>query len=443
MVRDILQDTQALFGFSGFKMGISKGVGRINPPIARLEFLKSRIESLEKIIREINSRPINVLASRESVVSLHKTTRITSREYHRSIQNGAATQPPSWNRKLAVRFLPRKVIKTDKVSGLDIREHRDIKNRLATWMEWISLIGEKLSREEPKDPNTQKQEIHWARRCKAMQRMLGNLLNLPLFNEVSDHIQPVSMSPIYRNVPLYNNFYKLNRDIEAGISNILGDFLALPLSRTFELYELWAYLRILRAAIELFGIDLAPADLFKYNPDNGSVRIQPENVTVKIGGGFGLSFQRRYREYWYASDSTGSFSRPMIPDISIRKEKSETHGARIIVLDAKYRIESGLNEAISSIHMYRDALVHGDSEGGISGVVVGAYLLSPHKPVFEKSWKKSSMPGRLFHPVYRGNFRFGAVTLYPGMPSETIHNSLITILEDAGYSNSGPRVHHG
>ena len=49
MVREILEDTFALFALSGFRKSIASGAGGRAPPIARLEFLRSRIEMLEEV----------------------------------------------------------------------------------------------------------------------------------------------------------------------------------------------------------------------------------------------------------------------------------------------------------------------------------------------------------------------------------------------------------
>ena len=53
------------------------------------------------------------------------------------------------------------------------------------------------------------------------------------------------------------------------------------------------------------------------------------------------------------------------------------------MLDAKYRIDDGLNDALSSIHTYRDALVREVDTGDIEGIVTAAYLLTPHLPALE------------------------------------------------------------
>jgi len=41
------------------------------------------------------------------------------------------------------------------------------------------------------------------------------------------------------------------------------------------------------------------------------------------------------------------------------------------------------------------------------------------------------MPGRLFHPEYRASFRFGAVTMRPGMTMAQLGEVLRTITADA------------
>ena len=78
--------------------------------------------------------------------------------------------------------------------------------------------------------------------------------------------------------------------------------------------------------------------------------------------------------------------------------------SRLIVLDAKYRIEGGLNEALNSIHTCRDALVREAESGDIEGIVPEAYLLMPYLPGMEEEYRETPLPGRLFHPAYRRSF---------------------------------------
>ena len=89
-----------------------------------------------------------------------------------------------------------------------------------------------------------------------------------------------------------------------GIAAVFGDFLNMPLARTFELYELWCFLRLVRAAAEEFGpAGLDVSDLF-ISDAAGGVTLAAGAVTVPVGSGWKLCFQRQYREFWIEPDGT-------------------------------------------------------------------------------------------------------------------------------------------
>jgi hypothetical protein len=159
------------------------------------------------------------------------------------------------------------------------------------------------------------------------------------------------------------------------------------------------------------------------------VTIAASAVTVPVGSGWSLCFQKQYREYWVEADGRGSYSRTMAPDVSVHQAQPEGPG-RLIVLDAKYRIDEGLNDALSSVHTYRDALVT-ESAGALKSIVSAAYLLAPHVPDLQPGYRDTPLPGRLFHPSYRGSFRFGAVTLRPGMSTAEMRATLKAVVADA------------
>jgi hypothetical protein len=154
-------------------------------------------------------------------------------------------------------------------------------------------------------------------------------------------------------------------------------------------------------------------------------------VTVPVGRGYVLCFQKQYREFWIEADRRGSFSRIMVPDVVVTAPGRAESEGQLIVLDATYRIREGLNEAINSIHTYRDALVEEAGSGKVEGFVTAAYLLTPHIPELASDYRTTQLPGRLFHPQYREAFRFGAVTLRPGMSPADLRQCLRTIVADA------------
>lgn len=239
------------------------------------------------------------------------------------------------------------------------------------------------------------------------------------------------MSSLFRNDPLYQRIYRLWQDMNLGLAALFGDFLQMPLARTYDLYELWCFLRLLRAAIQEFGsagVDLS--NLFSTDA-TGGVTIAAGAVTVPIGTDKVLCFQRHYQEYWIDPSGEGSFSRTMVPDVVFAGTGLGGPDRSVIVLDAKYRINDGLNDALNSIHTYRNALVREAESGQIEGIVTAAYLLTPHVPTLASDFRSTPVPGRLFHPEYREKFQFGAVTLRPGMSADDLRDSLKAIVADA------------
>jgi len=457
MIHDILEDTFALFNLSGFSASISKGRGDEIPPLSRLEFLRSRMEDLEEAIRQVAERPIQVLQSEEQSVPLHRASSATAAELIRSFRTERIRKEPENRDRLPDQFqgyFPERIRRSTPRSALDIREHQDMKSSLKAWHQWLHMVADRL--EADGDPDAPDAKYLEAQRCRRLSRRLKNLLDLPIFENVKDRTAPIRLTSIYRSVPAYRAFYQIHRDLNLGIARVTGDFLKMPLARTFELYELWCFLRLLRASAQYLANETVEiASIFSFDSRSGSVTVSAGRSEVPLGNGITLSFKRQYKEYWLTETGQGSFSRTMEPDLSlafpsqspaepedssdasgevedIRSQESTSHPETLIVLDAKYRIDSGLNEAVASIHKYRDALVE-DAENLPFRIVDGAYILSPQEPGdLESDWQQADMPSRLFHPKYRGKFHFGSVTLRPGMSLSEIKESLQTILEDSG-----------
>ncbi|RCN55795.1 DUF2357 domain-containing protein [Acidiferrobacter thiooxydans] len=437
MVREVLQDTFALFSLSAFRKGIARQPSNRLPPLARLEFLRSRSDEIVAAVNAIARSPRHYLHAKDVTVPAHRAARATGLEIIKSFRSGVirteAISPSRLPAALKCR-LPARITLRHCHNSLDIPEHRQIKACLQSWGEWLSGVAESLAKVELAD----NREIatragSWATRAQRISRRLNHASAAGFMAEVGEGPALLRMSPIFRNDPVYRRFYRLWQDMNLGLAALFGDFLQMPLARTYELYELWCFLRLLRAAVEEYGATGVNLSNLFLNEASGGVAIAAGAITVPIGGDRVLCFQRQYREYWVEDGREGSFSRTMAPDIVLAGGDLGGPGRHVIVLDAKYRINDGLNDALSSIHTYRDALVHEVESGRPEGIVTAAYLLTPHVPTgLQMDFKDTPMPGRLFHPQYREKFRFGAVTLRPGMSGEDLRTCLRTIVADAG-----------
>lgn len=433
MVREILEDTFALFSLSSFRIGVSRGAGARPPAIARLEFLRSRIEALEKVVADISRRPRRVLRAEDRVLPYHQARGASGPEILKSLHTGRVLKESAGPSRLPSPlqgFMPARVRMRRRRSSMDIAEHRQMAACLKAWASWLAAAADQLAKAaRPQD--VEDQAGRWASRCRGLARRLNALTMAEPFQDAGTTPAVLKLSPVFRNDPAYGRFFRLWQDMNLGIASVFGDFLNLPLARTFELYELWCFLRLLRASAEVFGDDALDLTPLFAGDAAGGVTLASGTVTLPVGEGWSLCFQRRYREFWIEPDGQGSYSRIMTPDIVLARHSADGGRAgRLIVLDAKYRIEDGLNDAISSIHTYRDALVQGVNGG--ESAVTAAYLLAPHVPRLLGDYRATPMPGRLFHPEYRGGFRFGAVSLRPGMTAEAIADALREMVRDAG-----------
>ena len=444
MVREVLEDTFALFSLTPFRKGIAHHVVNNQPPqLARLEFLRSRADAIVDAVEAIARAPRHFLQSEERTVPLHRANRITGPEIIKSFRSGVirseAVKPSRLPSALQGR-LPAQITLRQCRSSVDIPEHRQIKGCLGYWGETLNRIADMLgklgSKHGPEVDSREEREAviaaeRWAIRARHIGRSLNDAAGTGFMAEVSNGPSMLRISSLFRNDPVYQRFYRLWQDMNLGLANLFGDFLNMPLARTDQLYELWCFLRLLRAAMEEYGPkSVDPSALFR-NEGSGGVTIAAGAVTVPIGGDWVLCFQRNYCEYWCADDGVGSFSRSMKPDVVLAGTFPGASERIVIVLDAKYRIDQNLKDALKSIHTYRDALVQEAEGSRVEGIVTAAYLLTPHVPTLKENFKETPVPGRLFHPQYREKFRFGAVTLRPRMRDEELRACLRTIVADA------------
>lgn len=436
MVREILEDTFSLFSLSSFRKGIAKQRTGRPPPLARLQFLLSRVEEVIKAVEEISRAPRSFLRSEQTKVPFYRVRRTTGPEVARAFRSSAIlkeTRLPSRLPNLLSGRLPAELIVRKQRASSDITEHRQIKACLGSWAAWLTGVSDTLEATSGRlDRDSASSYRSWAVRSRRTARKLLASQNSEFFRGVGMDAPALQLSPLFRSAPAYVKFYRLWQDMNLGLAALFGDFLQMPLARTYELYELWCFLRLTRAAVEEYGAEGVDLTELFTGDASGGLTLASGAVSVVIGDGMVVSFQRRYREYWNETDGAGSFSRTMIPDVVLAHVDAHAESGRsVIVLDAKYRIDAGLNEALGSIHTYRDALVRESSDGGVAGIVRAAYLLTPHVPQFGEDFKDAAVPGRLFHPGYREKFKFGAITLRPGMRSDEMRNALRMIVADS------------
>lgn len=410
MVGEILRDTLALLAAGGFRTGMAAGSGARVPPLARLEYLRSRAEAVCAVVTAIDARPRRTLVADDQSLPYWQARTATGAEIVKSLRSGRLLKdrndPPALPAPLRG-HLPSTIRRQVRRSSLDIPEHRAIKGCLTLWSGWLGAMADLAAGSALGDEEAATRRAGWAARLRAASRELSALLRLPLLEGVREGEPRPEATPLFRNDPAYREFLRLARDMELGMSPVFGDFLDMPIARTYDLYELWVFLRLASGVGLLAGTKPTVSGLFRQSASGidfvrGAASVSAGPLTVH--------FQRPFGEFWRAADGLGSMSHEMTPDVVL--SAAGTQG--IVALDAKYRVGAGVSDALSSAHMYRDAIVAA-AGGGTSQPVVGSYVVSPHAPGLGDDWSTTAMPDRFFHPGYRADFHFGAVSLRPGM----------------------------
>lgn len=425
MVGDILADTLALFALTGHRLPVARGP--LDLQIARFEYLASCLDRAEAAVVTIDKAPWRQLGRTRVTHPLCKAGGATSRDLARALCRTDATEPALADQlsgagaALADRLggrLPKSVTRSEGRLDNHRREHSDILAVLSMWESFLSAVRQALP--QSLDDNQEAQGVVTIRRkCTVLLSRLRRLKALPLFEGIRPTRGPIAPSHLFRRVAPYRQFYSAYQGFLDGLANIQGDFLNLPLRRTFDLYEMWCFLRLAHAAANASGVTDSWRDYVSEAQAHGGLVLRLDAKPMSYGR-FRLIFKPLYREVWKVDGPrVGSFSRVMQPDVAIEVER-DGQQCPTIVLDAKYRVDEGIDDAIASIHMYAHALVDaadGISADGIKRTVAAAFVLTPRGlgdgPTVELGSDRA--PAVFYRGAYKSAFRFGAVEMRPGI----------------------------
>lgn len=437
MVGDILVDTLALLALAGGRDSIARGDAPVE--FARFEYLRRSFDRIERAVRDIDAAPWMNLRRDTRPIAIGRARGATPAQLRQSLPT-ARSLTTAERERLAPRGraladalngrLPHTI--KEPVGRVDTRrrEHADILAVLGRWRGFLIRVEAALTI-APTTSSAVRARTTAAmiRRSEAMRRRLEALARLPLFDGVEPTSGAIADSHLYRRVRPYREFYRAYRDFMAGLANVRGNFLDLPLQQTFELYELWCFLRLAHAAALHSGQEDSWRDAFREQLVNGGLLLSLQARPLAFGR-FTLIFQPLYREVWKTNGPrVGSFSRTMQPDIALSSGTGDAGSRPIVILDAKYRTEESINDAVGSIHMYRDAIVEraGTTEHG--RVVVAGFVMTPQvEGASDVEWRDDDTPAVFFRSGYRDLFRFGAITMRPGVTVTAVRDVLIQIL---------------
>lgn len=249
-----------------------------------------------------------------------------------------------------------------------------------------------------------------ARKSARYKAIVQRWLNSPFMKEITENQGHFSITQKFRKHPVYRLWYQWFERLYKHDREGIGFDYPISLKDTFQLYEMWCFMKIVKILRE-DGFIQDTSGLFR-TTKNGLFLDLAENKEsqIKLQGGMSLYYQRTYQ---YNSKTYHTYTQKMIPDIVIEGEKG------IIVFDPKYRVPYNLGTALGEMHKYRDGIIHRDTG---ERAVHEVYILTPTREELVDGM-------RYFHSDFHEMYSMGAIQAVPGVENRILKKGIFTSLE--------------
>ena len=148
--------------------------------------------------------------------------------------------------------------------------------------------------------------------------------------------------------------------IRAGLGDGQGLAPAVPIDKTFALYEMWCYIGVLHAAAKARLVAAPEVTKLLQGLDDpgrlGIVLVGGALSTIEFGPSHSLTYQRRFGP---EPDAEGVRTHHLeaVPDITVSARGEDGDCRALAIFDPKYRVGASLLDGLRDLHVYRDAIL--------------------------------------------------------------------------------------
>lgn len=324
-----------------------------------LTVLRQRIEDLRNALHRVNSHPHRHLLREVRPTPNFKVRRLDSTA-RRAITRGKGSGPVDDVPGLGP--VRRNIDSINAIATLDTPEHRWLRTQIHQLHLEIQAISAVLDR-EARNPRTPIGERRKAERTelRGIAGDLERLLDLDVLRQAPALPQPSPPSLTLIGAPGYRDAYRILTELRLSLA-VGGDALDLQTKDIHDLYELWAFIEVVRLVAVHTGSVVDATSLIRHHSGGLRVDLTAGVLSeVDIDGAlrsFTVAYNRTY------PGQTGDQK----PDIVVRVREMGSPDL-VIVLDAKYRVDATTKfrkrygapgppiDAINALHRYRDAIV--------------------------------------------------------------------------------------
>jgi hypothetical protein len=383
LISDILEEAKACFQHSGAQLefegsGVDRGLS-----LPQWDYIERTFYRLQYLFREIEASPIRRLQAQENWVRREKVKQATpsllawAQRHSIGVTEDAPIPSALWTNQRADTY--------------DIYENQVV-------LQQLSELRVLLRRYEncPID---------------RIQRSAGSLGEKVAFwqrssflQDVRKHSGTIAISQAFRKHPMYRNWFSWFQQLYQFDRFQIGMKHSIPLKDTFQLYEIWVFMQMVKLFREHGRLQDA-SSLFAMEREGLVLNLsEKKEHRVRLSGGGTLSYQRWFTK---ATQDYVTYTHGMKPDIVLETDE------RLYVFDPKYRLDHNLPMALGEMHKYRDGIVR-SSDG--SRAVEEVYIITP---------VKGKDNAHFFEDEYHQLFKMGAFCLKPGLVCQELDNKLL------------------
>ncbi|MEC5425314.1 DUF2357 domain-containing protein [Virgibacillus sp. C22-A2] len=376
LLQEVIEEAVICFEKGGLEADVNAAGFSRKCSMLQWNYIESQIIQLRTIFRKMESHPLRVLRRKEEIVKREKIKQITPStlswmERYGQTYGGSPSRLPSHLKSTIVK------------ETFNVYENQVVLaqlNELRKLLQDYSKMNHAVIRKKAL------QYIDWISRWKKT-----NFLN-----KVKPHIGTIKITQVFRKHPMYRLWFQWFQNLY-NYKNITFDIKdRLPLKDTYELYEMWCYMQIVKSLRELDLLE-SPSDMFTYQDNYYFLNLsENKQSVVHLVNGAKLTYQKiiqnNTKPYY-------SYTQRMIPDIVIENRGS------LYVLDPKYRVSSNLSMALGEMHKYRDGILNSETD---QKVVEEVYILTPKRAVMPE---EKDFYDQDFHQKYK----MGAFCFKPGV----------------------------
>lgn len=381
MIADIARATLALYRHSAVTVPASASTSGTQANIVTHELIRTNFDIFDRAIGRIANHPVRLLRSYSKDTSILKARRVHDRAIGSALRSGRsrkataseALAAPKLVGSLGGRWIPL-IQETSRQETTDIYEHRAILGFIRWLDAKLARIFADLSRTSSEELSPITREVYCDRISQWRSR-LAAAMRRSVFTGITADTSLYATS-VFRLHPQYATAFSAMSRMRAGLSTARFIAPAVPIDRTYQLYELWCYVGLLSAVSQRFPISRKMiADILKacVSPNLLGFTLSRGNDTeIPLDDYRQLTYQRRISTT-PSKDGARTLVVDAIPDVCISRRSTTGICEALVILDPKYRSGASLKDGIRDMHVYRDAIL----DPGGNRLVNAAVALSP------------------------------------------------------------------